>query len=154
MGVEANDLVIATHGRSMWVLDDITPIRQLTSDVAKAGVHLFTPRNAVRRRDDAAFAYHLSKQADRVVVEILDATGSIRQPFVSQRSDSAAGQSPAMEEEGQRARRPASPTRTAGLNRFTWDLRYPGATTFPGMILWSARPQIGPWLRRASTRFA
>ena len=140
-----HDLVIATHGRSMWVLDDITPIRQLTSDVTKAGLHLFTPRNAVRRLHDAAFAYHLGKQADSVVVEILDATGSPVRRFASQRGDSAAAaRSPAMEEQGQRARQPAVPTRTAGLNRFTWDLRYPGATTFPGMILWGARPQNGP----------
>ncbi|MBV8817242.1 MAG: hypothetical protein JO022_02725, partial [Acidobacteriaceae bacterium] len=36
------------------------------------------------------------------------------------------------------------PTRTAGLNRFTWDLRYPGAKTFEGMILWGARAETGP----------
>ena len=36
------------------------------------------------------------------------------------------------------------PTTAKGLNTFTWDLRYPGATSFDGMIIWSARPQRGP----------
>lgn len=139
-----HDLVIATHGRSMWVLDDISPIRQLTTEVAKVGVHLFTPRNAIRRVNDATFAYHLNKQADSAVIEILDGAGALVRRFVSQPADSAAATARAMEEQGPRARRPAAPTRTLGLNRFTWDLRYPGATTFPGMILWSARPQNGP----------
>lgn len=137
-----DDLVIATHGRSMWILDDLTPIRELTADVAKAGVHLFTPRPVIRRLEDAAFAWHLNKQADSVVVEVLDGTGGVVRRFVSRATDSATA-TPAAGE-GQRNRPAPAPTRTLGLNRFTWDLRYPGATTFPGMILWSARPQNGP----------
>lgn len=138
-----HDLVIATHGRSMWVLDDITPIRELTADVAKAGVHLFTPREAVRRIKDAAFSYHLNRRADSVVVDILDGTGGLVRHFVSRSSDSATTAS-AAEPQDPRPRGPEGPSRTLGLNRFSWDLRYPGATVFPGMILWSARPQNGP----------
>jgi hypothetical protein len=138
-----HDLVIATHGRSMWVLDDITPIRELTADVAKAGVHLFTPREAVRRIKDAAFSYHLNRRADSVVIDILDGTGGLVRHFVSRSSDSAATAS-AAEPQDPRARGLEGPSRALGLNRFSWDLRYPGATVFPGMILWSARPQNGP----------
>jgi hypothetical protein len=36
------------------------------------------------------------------------------------------------------------PTLRPGLNRFSWDMRYPGATVFPGMVIWSARPENGP----------
>ena len=45
-----NDLVIATYGRGFWILDDITPLRQLTPQVISADAHLFTPRPAYRFR--------------------------------------------------------------------------------------------------------
>jgi hypothetical protein len=46
--VHGDDLVVATHGRSFWVLDDITPLRQLTAEVANSSAHLFRPENALR----------------------------------------------------------------------------------------------------------
>ncbi len=45
-----NDLVVGTYGRGFWILDDITPLQQLTADVAAAGAHLFAPRQAYRFR--------------------------------------------------------------------------------------------------------
>ncbi|HSW28220.1 MAG TPA: hypothetical protein VLH75_01890 [Longimicrobiales bacterium] len=45
-----NDLVISTYGRGFWILDDISPIQQLTPEVMAADAHLFTPRNAYRFR--------------------------------------------------------------------------------------------------------
>ena len=47
-----NDLVLATHGRSIWIMDDVTPLQQLTPEVLAADAHLFTPRSAVRWRND------------------------------------------------------------------------------------------------------
>ena len=144
--VEAHDLVIATHGRSMWVLHDIEPLRSLNADVLKAGLHLFSPRNAVRRTNDAVFYYHLAKRADSVVVEVLDAAGSLVQRFASNPGDSATTVLPPTMGEALTALGPgAPPTRRLGLNRFVWNLRYPGAITFPGMILRGARPEEGPW---------
>jgi photosystem II stability/assembly factor-like uncharacterized protein len=48
--VKGTDLVVATHGRSFWVLDDVTPLHQMQSELAHAPAHLFTPRNTVRFR--------------------------------------------------------------------------------------------------------
>jgi hypothetical protein len=62
---------------------------------------------------------------------------------VSRAADSAAATTASASPE-QRAGEPDTPARSLGLNRFSWNLRYPGATLFPGMILWSARPQNGP----------
>src|SRR5207302_2225354 len=45
-----HDLVAATHGRAFWILDDITPLEQLTDDIARGGNHLFTPRRSEERR--------------------------------------------------------------------------------------------------------
>ncbi len=47
--IKDDDLVAATHGRSFWILDDLTPLRQLSQDVADASAHLFAPRPSYRR---------------------------------------------------------------------------------------------------------
>jgi photosystem II stability/assembly factor-like uncharacterized protein len=118
--VEQRDLVIATHGRSFYVLDDIEPLRQLTPEVTAAPFHLFSPADAVRRVYPATIDYYLAAPARHVTLEILDAAGRT-------------------------AKRISSPgLETAGAHRVSWDLRYPGATVFPGMILRSAQPQQGP----------
>src|SRR5207302_2388490 len=48
--VHRDDLVVGTHGRSFWILDDVSPLRQLTPEVAAADVHLFAPAVAIRVR--------------------------------------------------------------------------------------------------------
>ncbi|MBE3095651.1 MAG: glycosyl hydrolase, partial [Planctomycetes bacterium] len=118
--VEDRDLVIGTHGRGFYVLDDIAPLRQLRAEVTQAHVFLFTPADAVRRVYSADIDYALKAPAGKVAVEILDATGKVVRAL------------------------PASRANKAGLNRVTWDLRYPGATVFEGMILRSANPGRGP----------
>jgi photosystem II stability/assembly factor-like uncharacterized protein len=140
--VEENDLVAGTHGRSIYVLDDIGPLRQWTPAVAAKAVHLFRPRTAIRSVSAAPIDYWLAKPAEKVVIEILDAAGRTIRTFTGTPEDEKKrpeGQEPGL---GPPPVRP--PTTHAGLNRFTWDLRYPGATVFEGMILWSARADQGP----------
>ena len=55
-----NDLVIGTYGRGFWILDDITPLQQLTPEVLASAAHLFSPRAAYRFRDVTP----ISAQAD------------------------------------------------------------------------------------------
>ncbi|HEY3383566.1 MAG TPA: hypothetical protein VGK32_17515 [Vicinamibacterales bacterium] len=118
--VENRDLVIATHGRGFYVLDDIEPLRQLTPEVSQATAWLFTPAAAVRRVYAADIDYVLRAPAANLKVEILDGSGATILTL------------------------PSAKANHAGLNRLTWDLRYPGATVFDGMILRSAAPQRGP----------
>ncbi len=122
--VEQNDLVIATHGRSFWILDDIAPLRQFSPEVAAAPVHLFEPAPVVRSVTPARIDYTLAHEADKLTLEILDATGQVIRTIESEKTK-------ALETE-------------AGLHRFVWDLRYPGAVTFPGVILRSAPAGQGP----------
>ncbi len=146
--VEENDLVIATHGRSMYVLDGIAALRQLNAQVASAPVHLFAPAAAVRSVSQANVDYYLQKAADKVVIDILDAKGVLVRSFTGspeedkKRKDAAA--TAGDDEDDLRPRGPRAATYAAGLNRFTWDLRYSGAKTFEGMIVWSANPGSGP----------
>jgi photosystem II stability/assembly factor-like uncharacterized protein len=55
--IKDNDLVVATHGRSFWILDDISPLRQVSDEVCEASVHLFQPRPTTRFL--AAFSYDM-----------------------------------------------------------------------------------------------
>jgi hypothetical protein len=149
--IEGNDLVIATHGRSFYVLDDISVLRQLTPEVAASNVHLFKPRAAVRGLNNASIDYFLKSAVDKITIEILDAAGKTVHTFTGSAEEEARGRggrggadAGGGEEEGFGPPRQRPPARQAGVNRFTWDLRYPGATVFEGMILWSARAEQGP----------
>ncbi len=50
LAIHGDDLIVATHGRSFWILDDITPLRQLNAEIAKESAHLFVPQEAIRFR--------------------------------------------------------------------------------------------------------
>lgn len=168
--VTENDLVVGTHGRSIYVLDEIGPLREYKPDMSKDKMLMFKPSNAVRRVQNALFQYYLPAGVDSVKVDILDSTGKLIKSFTGKsaaaiaagkpKDSTAAGDTslaagsrrprvdsaalaPEEQEDGPvRIQKP--PTVVAGINQFEWDLRYPGATEFPGMIMWGARPQSGP----------
>jgi photosystem II stability/assembly factor-like uncharacterized protein len=143
--VKDDDVVVATHGRGFWILDDITPLRQLSAAVAAADVHLFVPQLAWRWRwnkntdtplppdepagenppDGAIVDYTLKAPAQSVVLEIADASDAVIRRYAS--SDRV--EPP--HDEGNIPWYWIRPTRVpsiaAGMHRFTWDLHYPPA---------------------------
>jgi photosystem II stability/assembly factor-like uncharacterized protein len=147
--VEAHDLVIATHGRSMYVLDDIDVLRQLTPEIAGAPIHLYQPREAIRSVNQAAIYYYLKQPAEKVIIEVLDAKGQKIRSFTGvradeQKADTRRPDAPPAEESEFGPPQARTRLTNAGLTKFTWDMRYPGATVFPGMVLWSANAGTGP----------
>src|SRR5205807_4843660 len=81
--VEQHDLVIATHGRSLYVLDNIAALRQLTPQVTQTtALHVFAPEDATRRPRPVAIDYYLKSKADKVAIDILDAQGKVIRTFV------------------------------------------------------------------------
>ncbi len=138
--VKDSDVVLGTHGRGFWILDDIEPLRQWEPSVTNATLTLFKPSRAVRGVQDAVIQYHLAEEVEKVVVEITDASGTLVDRFE--------GAEPDFEAEPDfswfRASRSTLPTTGKGLNRFSWNGRYQGATGFEGMVLWSARAENGP----------
>ncbi|WP_206106121.1 hypothetical protein [Olivibacter sp. XZL3] len=128
IAVTEKDLAIATHGRSMYILDDIAPIREFQDELLNKPVHLFKPYYAVRRVQQATFQYYLQQDVDSLSLDVLDSKGALVQHFVGSSDTTAKSKLSAK----------------AGLNTFSWDLRHPGATLFKGIILWAARPQMGP----------
>ena len=117
-----NDLVVGTYGRGFWILDDITPLQQLTPEVVASEAHLFPPRAAYRFRDitrpaqpynvptagenppyGASINYYLqAASAEDVTVTILDAQGAVVRTLTGPQA--------------------------SGLNRLHWDLRYETTT--------------------------
>ncbi len=147
--VEAHDVVIATHGRSFYVLDDVDVLRQITPETANSPIHLYQPREAIRSVNQAAIYYYLKEPAEKVTIEILDAKRQMIRTFTGtradeQKADARRPDAPAAEESDFGPGAPRMRLTNAGLTRFAWDLRYPGATVFPGMILWSANAGQGP----------
>jgi photosystem II stability/assembly factor-like uncharacterized protein len=136
--VEKNELVIATHGRGFWVLDDIAALRQTTPAVLASSAHLFTPPGGVRSGPGVVLSWWLARAPKSARLEILDSSGVVIRTFEpdtakpdSARADSAAGAA------RNRNRGTFLPV-AAGINRMVWDLRAKGITQFPKMILWGA----------------
>ncbi len=125
-----NDLVVATYGRGFWILDDITPLQQFTTDAAESEVFLFDPRPAYRFRyrepavsqpedpaagenppDGASIHYFLKSKPDGGVrLSVLDAEGKVVRTWGAGSKDS----------DGDSEDLPAE----AGVNRFWWDLTH------------------------------
>jgi photosystem II stability/assembly factor-like uncharacterized protein len=223
LAIKEGDLIAATHGRSFWVIDDLSPLRQLTPAVTAKDAHLFTPRDAYR----VSFAgrgggggggggaggagaaagppvhpvatspaggpvvfYWLKRPNRTITLEFLDAKGALIRAFSSRQDSVTAADSAARarrqhsmvdslratgipvdsaerivrrsaeaaraegqgggggggEEEDAGPRRTPPPPRAsnkAGINSFAWNMRYPDASTFDGLIMWAAGTQ-GP----------
>ena len=149
--VKGNDLVLATHGRSAWIMDNITPLRQLNATVAAAPAHLFQPVDPVRGVDNAVVLnYYLQQPARSVTIEIADEEGNILRSYNAAAADRAPAAAPGAAPGGGGRGGfggGGQPSLAPGMNRFQWDLRVPGPTTFPGMILWAAGsngPRVAP----------
>jgi photosystem II stability/assembly factor-like uncharacterized protein len=154
--IKDNDLVIATHGRAFWILDDISPLRQFTDDVAKKDVHLYTPDAAYRIQAGESGEHHPSKVTGQnppvgaviyyylkdvpkaeteTKLEILDASGKVIRKYSSAETESLD------EPQGPDDKKPEKEIKPeAGLNRFAWDLRYQEAHRIPGYYLWEYNP--------------
>ena len=148
MVVKEDDLVVATHGRSFWILDDLTPLQQISREVAASDIHLYQPRAAYRMRgwgfpssnmgqnppSGSVIYYYLKEEPQEpVALEFEDSQGRLIQRFTSEGPDTAPSGEMARYFGGGGASRV---TAEVGMNRFVWNMRYPGAEAVPGAILW------------------
>ncbi len=137
--VEGNELVIATHGRGFWVLDNIAPLRQATPDLLARNAWLFTPPAGVRSGPNVMLSWMVKNSPATLRLEIVDSAGNTLRSFVADtaRTDSTRGPGGGGGGGGRFGNQVALP-RGAGLQRISWDLRGEGITSFPGMIFWGA----------------
>ncbi|MEE4154809.1 MAG: glycosyl hydrolase [Erythrobacter sp.] len=139
LAVTARDLVIATHGRSFYVLDNIGVLRQLEQG-GERRLQLFEPAFAVRGVDEGvAIDYFLPEQPENLTLDILDAKGNLIRSFEGKLEEPEDEEKKKEADDPLRRKPPPTADMKAGLNRFTWNMRYPGFTDFDGMILWTSR---------------
>ena len=158
--IKSNDLVVATHGRSFWILDDITPLRQL-GNIGNAEVYFYTPQPAYRPvhggetlnpsvgnnpPGGAILDYYLSADAkDPISLEIFDQSGKLVRQFFStltpdqKRFDEREKKL----REGYEQHEPKLLPAKKGMNRWTWNLQYSSPSRVPGFAFWGGEPE-GP----------
>jgi len=137
--VEANDIAISTHGRGFYILDHIEPLRQWGPAVASADAYLFKPEAAIRSAGNATITYMLRRPAQSLTIDILDTKGQVVRSIAGGAAAAGARGAGGAAAGGGRGGRGGGVTfasMATGLNSVTWNLRYPDATSFPGMILW------------------
>lgn len=134
--IKNEDLIVATQGRSFWMIDDFSPLRQMNSDIMKKNFWLYQPRETFRIKDSdggdgitagknlksgTILNYYFKDMPDSSAVElkILDANGNLIKSFKPKNKEKSE-QLPIKK----------------GLNRFIWNMRYADAEKFDGMILW------------------
>lgn len=146
--VHRKDLVVATQGRAMWILDNLSALHQITPRVTTTSAHLYQARDGYRTRDGASVLgpmveYYLPGEAATVKIDIVDATGTLVNSYSSDAASAEAGRGgrggrggagnddvPA----GGRGRGGSPPprlTKSAGHNRFVWDVRHSSTLAAP-----------------------
>ena len=205
MTIKEGDLIVATHARGFYVMDDLSALRQVTPAIVAKSAHLYKPRDAHRINWGGGFGggggggaaganpssgatvyYHLSRANQVVTLDVLDARGTVIQSYTSNPDSATLADS--LRGDRRRAARRDSLTRAglsadsiqkllappaeggagggggggggeggggeggppaggprpprvpnkAGLNAFTWNLRYPDAVRFENIIMWAA----------------
>jgi hypothetical protein len=141
--VHGQDLVVGTHGRGFWILDDVSPLREMSAEIAGADAHLFQTGVAYRMRrnnntdtplppeepagenppDGAIVYYHLKSAATApITIEIFDATKKLVRRYAS--DDKPEPIDPALNVPTYWLRPTAIPEARDGMHRFVWDLHY------------------------------
>jgi photosystem II stability/assembly factor-like uncharacterized protein len=155
--VKDDALVIGTHGRSIWILDDLAPLRAWAADVLAAPVHLFTPPPVVDWRyasvsgegtgenpaDGVVVYYHLKdKPKGDVTVEVRDAAGALVRTLSSKEEEL---EMPVDDPDSPRSKAKKPPfTAVKGLNRGVWDLAHAAADKIPRARVDWGNPETGP----------
>jgi photosystem II stability/assembly factor-like uncharacterized protein len=143
MVVHGDDLIAATYGRAFWILDDLTPLRQINEQVAKSDVHLFRPANAVRLRNDmnqdtplppempagdnpptgAILDYYFkSPPTGEITIAIYDQQGQLVRQLSSAPEPMRSEEPPPVPNYW--LYHPTPLPANGGMNRYVWDLRY------------------------------
>lgn len=146
LAVKNDNLIAATHGRSFWLIDDLTPLHQLTKDIAAKEAVLYKPMASYRMPGGAGW-----REANRKLegqnhpggvmvhffVKALDEKADVKLEFLENDGDVIKSYHNKAKERAEQL------SVRAGGNRFVWDMRYPGYKTFPGMVFYGS-PNLGP----------
>ena len=139
--IHGDDLIVATHGRAFWILDDITALREIASQPQGGNVRLYQPATAIRVDNDvflgsplppeepaaknppdgAVLDYYLKSPAKQVTLEIYDPSGKLVRRY---RSGAKPPTYPPLPIAARWLPKPVALENAAGMHRFVWDLRW------------------------------
>jgi photosystem II stability/assembly factor-like uncharacterized protein len=160
LAVAGDDLVVGTLGRSAWILDDLTPVREMSTEITAAAEHLFAPLPAVRWRyassaygsedgagknppEGAIVTYRLAeKPEDEITLEVLDVDGAIVRRLSSVLRKQY--DSPDHPDWSPDSKLEPELKTEAGFNRVSWDLTYGDPAWMPDARFDTGTPQPGP----------
>jgi photosystem II stability/assembly factor-like uncharacterized protein len=174
LAIHGDDLIVGTHGRSFWILDDITPLRELRADIAKASVTLYQPQQAIRFRwnrntdtplppdtpagknppDGAILDYYLAETSNKpVTLEIRDRDNHLVRRYSSTDKPEPLEKIAAANPIPMYWVRPQQIlSAEKGMHRFIWDMHYPPPGSlnheFPISAIVHDTPQLplGAWV--------
>ena len=167
--VKDNDLIVATHGRSFWIIDDLTPLHQLNDNVLLSESYLYKPDisyrmqqsggwgrsnnllNGVNHPNGVIINYTLKEfnENDYVKIDIIDNNNTLVRSFTNNKEKLLSSlEKPVLSntndiEYALSGNNIKSLSPKSGGNKLIWDMRYPGFKSFDGMILYSS-PNVGP----------
>ncbi len=135
--IKDDNLIVATQGRSFWILDDLSPLHQITPETAKADVYLYKPIPTYRfgfvippsgkvgenHPGGVMLHFYVKNKPDTATVatlEIMENSGKLIRKYSTKAKE-----------------KKDKFTLKQGMNRFIWDMAYPEASRFDGLILWS-----------------
>ncbi|HMP98173.1 MAG TPA: glycosyl hydrolase [Cyclobacteriaceae bacterium] len=144
LAIKNDNLIAATQGRSFWLIDDLTPLHQLNNAVANANFHLYQPmpsyrmgggqgrasKTAGQNHPGGVMIHYYLKDTTKAMVslEIMESNGKLIKKYSTKPN---------------REQKEEAMSISPGLNRFVWNMRYPNAEGFDGLIMWAAS-LVGP----------
>lgn len=142
LAIKNDNLIAATQGRGFWLIDDLTPLHQLNDQIAASDFHLFkpmpsyrmgpsfsfgrAPKNAGQNHPGGVMVHFYLKDTTKaeVQLEFLEMNGTLIKKYSTKPN-------PSSKEEKLTIQQP-------GMNRFVWNMRYPDAERFDGLVLWAS----------------
>ncbi len=152
--VKNDNLIVATQGRSIWIIDDLTPLHQIGEAVSNSNFYLFKPMPSIRMKGQSRSNLLLNgKNHPGGVIINMYIKDSIAKD--QQISLSISEQDGSLIKE-YKPKDKSNPLKLKpGMNQFIWDMRYPNATSFPGLVLYSSNtrgPVAPPGMYKANLK--
>lgn len=146
LAIKSDNLIAATHGRGFWLVDDLTPLHQLSNELEGKEMVLFKPMSSYRMPGGSGWG---SREVRREGEN--HPGGVITHFFVRNPDDNSEVKLEYLEPDGDVIKSYSSKAKEKsdqltvkkGGNRFVWNMRYPGYKTFPGMVYYGS-PNLGP----------
>ncbi len=139
LAIKNDNLIVATQGRSLWLIDDLTPLHQLNEQVANSQYHLYNPMPSYKmggrggRPSKTAGQNHPGGVMVHYYLKSMNDSTEISMEFMEQDGTSIKKFSSTAKKKNEKIEG------KEGLNRFVWNMRYADAESFDGIIMWSGR---------------